>query len=201
LDSSPVGTPFAHLPDLETKEKPKRLSAAGRCTVYVVPEFPSQCPLLQKMLTSMQLHFRSAAFEDLTTLLVLGEEFYCEQRIRVDPIVVKTALSQLLRDTSLGRVWLLDVAGAPIGYLIMLNGFIVEFGGRQVFIDELYIRPEFRGHGLGRKTLAFAEQACRQAGITIIRLEVDRANRRLIEFYEEFGFKLHGRLTMTRLLD
>ena len=192
--------PSPKLPHPETKEKPKRLSAAG-VAVYFAPEFASQCPFLEKMLTSMELHFRSAAFEDLTTLLALGEEFYCEQRIPVDPIVVKTALSQLLRDRSLGRVWLLEVAGAAIGYLIMLNGFIVEFGGHQVFIDELYIRPDFRGHGLGRKTLAFAEEACRQAGITIIRLEVDHANGRLIKFYEEFGFKLHDRSTMTRLLD
>ena len=149
----------------------------------------------------MELHFRSAAVEDLSTVLALGEEFYCEERIAVDPILVRTALLQLLRDASLGRVWLLEVAGAAIGYLIMVNGFIVEFGGHQAFIDELYIRPDFRGHGLGRKTLAFAEETCRQAGITIIRLEVDGANGRLIKLYEEFGFKLHDRCTMTRLLD
>ncbi len=148
----------------------------------------------------MELHFRSAAADDLSALLPLTNEFYHEERLVFDAASVKTALLQLLTDASLGRVWLLEVDGAAIGYLILVNGFIVEFGGRQAFIDEFYIRPAFREQGFGRKALTFAEEVCRDAGIAVIRLEVECANHRLIKLYEEFGFKLHDRFTMTRVL-
>jgi len=150
--------------------------------------------------SSAQPHFRVATSNDIDVLLLLGEAFYREAGLDFEAVRIRTGLLELLRDSSLGGVWLLEVAGAAIGYLVLVNGFIVEFGGRHLFIDELYINPTSRGQGVGRATLAFAENVCRQAAINLIRLEVDCRKPRLIRFYEELGFTLHDRFTMTRIL-
>jgi len=43
----------------------------------------------------------------------------------------------------------------PIGYLILTLGYSVEYGGRDGFIDELYLVPAARGRGVGGKLLEF----------------------------------------------
>jgi len=126
--------------------------------------------------------------------------FYEEERLRFDPLETPAALSQLLKDPALGEVWLLTVKDQPAGYLVLIHSFILEFGGRQVWIDELYLQPTFRGSGAGRRALELVAESCRSRGVRIIRLEVDRTNARALHLYESTGFQLHDRSTMTRVL-
>ncbi|MGB8330919.1 MAG: GNAT family N-acetyltransferase [Polyangiales bacterium] len=50
------------------------------------------------------------------------------------------------------------------GYLIVTLGFSFERGGRDGFIDELFIDARFRGHRLGREAIAVAEAYCTTRG-------------------------------------
>ncbi len=61
------------------------------------------------------------------------------------------AVTVLLQDPSLGRMWLIEVAGSSIGYLALTLGYSLEFHGRDSFLDELFIQSPYRGHGFGRR--------------------------------------------------
>ena len=60
-----------------------------------------------------------------------------------------------------------------IGYLVLTIGYSLERGGRDAFIDELYVRAERRGRGLGALAVATAEAAARRLGVRAVHLEVD----------------------------
>ena len=45
-----------------------------------------------------------------------------------------------------------------VGYVVVTLGFSLESGGRDGFIDELYIAPAARGRGIGAKVLALVER-------------------------------------------
>ena len=45
--------------------------------------------------------------------------------------------------------FLLTHQGAPAGYALLMKTWSQEAGGLTVWVDELYVDPAFRGHGLG----------------------------------------------------
>jgi ribosomal protein S18 acetylase RimI-like enzyme len=95
---------------------------------------------------------------------------------------------------------LIRVNDATAGYLVLTFGFSLEFGGRDALIDELYVRENFRGRGLGRASLVLAAEVCREEGIRALHLEVDRVNTRAQGVYRQAGFRDHDRYLLTKWL-
>jgi GNAT superfamily N-acetyltransferase len=56
-------------------------------------------------------------------------------------------------------------AGEPVGYLVVTLGYSLEYGGRDAFVDEVYIRSTHREKGIGTAALTFAEEQCRVLGV------------------------------------
>jgi ribosomal protein S18 acetylase RimI-like enzyme len=77
--------------------------------------------------------------------------------------------------------------------------YSLEYGGRNAWVDEIFIAKEARGKGLGETVMDFVERAARGAGVTAIHLEVNRGNK-AIELYRRRGFEEHERHLMTKWL-
>ncbi len=106
----------------------------------------------------------------------------------------------MLSDPNLGQAWLIEADGATAGYFVLAFVFVLEFGGRCAFVDELYVRPEWRGHGLGTAALAHAGAVGAASGLSALRLEVDHANPNAERLYRRAGFERHARSILTRRL-
>ena len=140
--------------------------------------------------------FRRAAVDDVPALLALHERFYREEGYPYAHAAMERALRELIANAAYGRAF---VAGdPPVGYLLVTFGFSVEFGGRDAFVDELYVADEARGQGLGSEALQVAEEACREAGIHALHLEVEHENPRARALYERNGYVAHERHLMTK---
>jgi ribosomal protein S18 acetylase RimI-like enzyme len=143
--------------------------------------------------------FRRAVAADVPALLDLQQRFYANEGYPYDRTTMDRGMRELLADPSLGRLF---AAGDPIaGYLVLTFGFSLEFGGRDAFVDELYIADASRGQGLGTLALHVAEEACREAGIGALHLEVEHANPRARALYERSGYKAHDRHLMTKRVE
>ena len=77
-------------------------------------------------------------------------------------------------------------------------GYSIEYGGRDAFIDEVYIRAAYRGQGIGRQAMMFAETQCRALGVRALHLEVARDNTNAHALYRKVGFVDHDRYLMTK---
>ncbi len=143
-----------------------------------------------------------ATATDADLLLELMAEYYACDGLHFNPVLARGALVELLADERLGRAWLIrdDQAGpaSVVGYIFLTFGFSLEFGGRFGLVDELYVRPECRGRGLGAAALALAERTAAQMGFRAIRLEVEHENRRAQELYARIGFNAHPRDLMSK---
>ena len=141
--------------------------------------------------------FKPAEIFDVDTLLILIQEFYQIEHLTFDDNTCD-ALTNLLNNKSYGGVWLIQHQGETIGYVVLTIGYSLEFHGRDAFIDELYIRANYRGQGIGTKTLEYMQEVCRYLGIKALHLEVDRSNTKAKELYHRFGFKDHDRYLLTK---
>ena len=112
----------------------------------------------------------------------------------------EAALRSLLGEPDRGRVWVIERAGSPAGYLVVTWGYSLEFHGRDAFIDELYVAPAHRGVGLGRQAVELAEAACRAYGVGALHLEVETGNERAHALYRQSGFAERGLRLMTKRL-
>jgi GNAT superfamily N-acetyltransferase len=146
----------------------------------------------------VEVTFTPADASDVETLLPLVREFYEFEHIAFDEADAREALRQILSDARLGRVWLMRAGAEVVGYLVLTFGFSLEFKGRDAFVDELFLRADVRGRGLGTRALRVAEEACRHEGIRALHLEVERANTVAQEVYRRFGFRDHDRYLLTK---
>jgi len=144
----------------------------------------------------------AAAFEagadDVNELLALMRSFYTEEEYPFDEARTERVLRSMLANPFFGAVWVFRLNGRAIGYLVVTHGYSLEFGGRDAFVDELYMVPEMRGQGFGAQALTIAEEHCRRKGISALHLEVERENPRARALYERNGYKAHDRFLMTR---
>lgn len=98
-------------------------------------------------------------------------------------------MTTLLRDPNLGRVWLILDGENAVGYVVLAFGYSLEWLGRDAFVDEFYLVEEHRGHGWGRATMAFVEDAARALEVRTLHLEVVRQNATALQVYRKLGFK------------
>ena len=71
------------------------------------------------------------------------------------------------------------------GYGMIAKSFSTEFGKPCIWVEDLYIKPEYRGRGIGSRFFEYLEQAYTEC---IFRLEVEEENERAIHVYEKNGF-------------
>ena len=136
----------------------------------------------------VQTAIRPAGLDDLPDLSVLMQEYYAYDELKFNKDSALSALRNLLADEALGRAWLIDRGERTLGYIVLTFGYSLEFGGRDAFIDELYIREPYRGCGIGTRSLELVESAARTMGIRALHLEVDRGNQGARRFYKNRGF-------------
>jgi GNAT superfamily N-acetyltransferase len=112
---------------------------------------------------------------------------------------VRTAVEHLLANPGFGQAWLVREDGRIVGYAVMSFDYSLEYGGRNAWVDEIFIAKEARGKGLGERVMDFVERAAREAGVTAIHLEVNPGNK-AITLYRRHGFEEHDRHLMTKWL-
>lgn len=112
----------------------------------------------------------------------------------------REALTTLIADEQLGAVWVLEDEQGVAGYLAVTLGYSLEYGGRDAFIDELFLGARARGRGAGRTALELAEAWCRSRGVRALHLEVELHRDRAFDLYRQNGFEDHERRLMTKRL-
>ncbi len=146
----------------------------------------------------MEPTFRIAADSDLEPIVAFMREFYAQEGTPLDEAKARRALTGIVRDWSLGEVWLILDGAERIGYLIITLGWSMEYQGRDAFVDELFVKASHRGRGIGSKTMQFLEARCRALGVQALHLEVERANTSAQALYRKFGFEDHDRYLFTK---
>ncbi len=80
-----------------------------------------------------------------------------------------------------------DENGVKMGYAMAAKSFSTEFGKPCIWIEDLYIKEQFRGLGLGKSFLDFITEKYPDA---VLRLEVEEENERAVNVYKKNGFKV-----------
>lgn len=91
------------------------------------------------------------------------------------------------------KAYIIEYEGSIAGYSVCCVSASQEACGRLLWVDELYIEPEFRSKGLGREFFKFIET---KKDYGYIRLEYEKENERAVKLYKSLGFKDCGYLSL-----
>ena len=91
-----------------------------------------------------------------------------------------------MRSDVYAECFIIEYEGAAAGFGLISKTFSQESGGLVVWIEELYIRQQFRSKGLGREFFEFLEK---NRPASRYRLEIEPDNVRARALYERLGFE------------
>jgi GNAT superfamily N-acetyltransferase len=149
-----------------------------------------------------QLLVRAARSEDAAVIVLLIREFaefeklsaWCEvtEKSLREAIFGKKAFVQALVAIEENRF---------VGYALFFPVFKSFRGERSIFLEDLYVTPDFRGQGLGLLMLKEVAKYAKQNGFARMDWQALKWNKAAIEFYknlgsesddENFDFRLRG---------
>lgn len=132
---------------------------------------------------------RPAAGADIPQLLALVRRYWDYEQIPgFEALRVELLLQQLIAAPRLGAAWVAEGQGRLTGYLVAVTVLSLEHGGLMAEIDELFVLPEARSHGVGARLLAAAEAALAARGCVRLQLQLSVTNAAARSFYQHRGY-------------
>lgn len=97
------------------------------------------------------------------------------------------------------RGLIIETAEEIVGFALLNFSYSNEMGGLILYIDEIFILPQFQGCGIFRKLFSFIE--LEYNNVAGYFLEVVQSNTHAIDIYKHFGFELVENLAMMKVLN
>jgi GNAT superfamily N-acetyltransferase len=133
------------------------------------------------------LTIRAATIEDVALLRRLIWELADFEKA---PDEVHTTEVDLARDgfgaNPQFRALIAEWHGKPAGYALFF-GYYSTWRGSALYLEDLFVRPDFRGRGVGTALLSRVAKIARAEGRILMRWEVLHWNKPAIELYKALG--------------
>ena len=94
--------------------------------------------------------------------------------------------NELMNSKTYAQCYIFEKDEKRAGYALLATTFSQEAGGEVLWIDEIFILPEFRCKGLGSEFFVFLKENSKAARL---RLEFCPNNEKAIEIYKRQGFQ------------
>lgn len=89
--------------------------------------------------------------------------------------------------------------GEPAGFAVWFVNFSTFSGRSGIYLEDLFVRPEHRGKGLGKALLAHLARICVASGWSRLQWSVLDWNTPSIDFYKSLGAVLMDEWTVCRV--
>jgi len=123
-----------------------------------------------------------------------------EHRVRISKARIENAVRNLVERPERGFVLLAFADGEAIGVAYVTFMYPLEFGGLSSWLEELYVVPARRQHGIGNKLLLAARKRARDHGCAAMDLEIEAEHARAAHLYDRDGFRKLSRERWVRRL-
>ncbi len=147
-------------------------------------------------------HLRPATITDAPLILQFIKELADYERM-LDDVV---ATEEMLRHALFGprpaaEVILCFEEDKPAGFALFFHNFSTFRGKPGIYLEDLFVRPEFRGRGYGKLLLQALARLCVERDCARLEWSVLDWNTPSIEFYKSLGAVPMDEWTVFRLTD
>lgn len=135
----------------------------------------------------MSTIIRKMIRDDKQSVIDMMRVFYASPAVHSNGSeeIFEADVENCVNDSPYLEGYVFEEDGEIQGYSMLAKSFATEFGKPCIWIEDLYMKPEYRGSGIGSRFFEFLEQNYTDC---IFRLEVEEENERAIHVYEKNGF-------------
>lgn len=131
---------------------------------------------------------RAARRDDVAQILSFIRELGEYEKLAHEAVADEATLAaQLFGDNPAAEVVIAEVDGKPAGFALFFHNFSTFIGKRGLYLEDLFVRPEFRGVGLGHRLMVHLSRLAVERDCGRFEWSVLDWNQPAIDFYRRLG--------------
>jgi GNAT superfamily N-acetyltransferase len=143
---------------------------------------------------------RLATAADAPVILELIRELASYERAADEVVATEADLAAtLFGDDAVGFCHLAELDGRVVGFALWFRNLSTWQGRPGIYLEDLFVKPEVRGHGLGKALLMTLVDIARERGYGRVEWLVLDWNEAAMSFYRSLGAAPHEGWTGWRL--
>jgi GNAT superfamily N-acetyltransferase len=148
----------------------------------------------------VSISLRSATRDDVPVIAELIRGLARFEKLEHEVVMTEELLAAgLFGDRPYAEVVLAEADGRPVGFALFFHNFSTFLGRPGIYLEDLFVLPEQRGHGIGRMLLAHLARLAVERGCGRLEWAVLDWNKEAIKFYERLGARPNSDWTVYRL--
>jgi GNAT superfamily N-acetyltransferase len=146
------------------------------------------------------ISIRPATEPDLPLILGFIRDLAVYERLENQLVATEADLkAALFGERPYAEVIFACLDGAPVGFALYFHNFSTFLGKPGIYLEDLFVRPEARGLGIGRRLLGWLARTTLERGCARLDWAVLDWNEPSIGFYRNLGAVAQGDWTTYRL--
>ena len=149
---------------------------------------------------AMTTTIRSATRTDAALIASLIRELADYEKLLHECHVTAEAIAQsLFSSKPQAECVIAERDGAPVGFALFFHNYSTFLAKPGLYLEDLFVRPEARGHGVGKALLSHLAQLAVARGCGRFEWSVLDWNAPAIAFYQSLGAKAQDEWTIYRV--
>lgn len=149
----------------------------------------------------MNIIFEKASRKDVPIILQFIKDLARYEKLENEVIATEELIEEWLFDKEKAEVIFAVVDHKKIGFALFFHNFSTFLGRAGLYLEDLYIMPEYRGHGYGKAMIKELARIAVERGCGRLEWWCLDWNQSSIDFYLSLGAKPMDEWTVYRLTD
>ena len=133
------------------------------------------------------MEFRKAHKGDGKLIYDFIMELAVYERLENEMIATPELLEEWLFDKEKAEVVFVCEDGKEVGYALFFHNFSTFLGRAGIYLEDLYVKPEYRGNGYGKGLLTYLARLANERGCGRLEWSCLDWNKPSIDFYLSMG--------------
>jgi len=135
----------------------------------------------------MEITFRYAKKQDLALILDYIKGLAEYENLENEVVATEEILEEWIFNQKKAEVILAQADGEEAGFILFFHNFSTFLGRAGIYLEDLYVKPEFRGSGVGKALLKKLGAITVERGCGRLEWSCLDWNQKSIDFYRSLG--------------
>lgn len=145
------------------------------------------------------MEFRMAKREDTALILQFILELAEYEKMRSEVVADEATLEEWIFDRQKAEVLFVLADGKEVGFALFFHNFSTFLGRAGIYLEDLYVKPEYRGKGFGKAILKRLASIAKERGCGRLEWWCLDWNQPSIDFYLSLGAQPMSDWTVYRI--